>query len=179
VRAGNRRNQPRKRRARILAEFVGTIVVTLGTVLPEVLDRSLGLHLPYAVKASCTGIATMIVVYALGEVSGAHTNPIVTFAFALRGDFDWSRVPEYVVAQFAGAAAAGGIALAILHPHPAALRSTLALGPGPAFWMEVVLTAILVLVAISRASWARRQRSPTARRRSSTGSSAITSRPAR
>ncbi len=155
VQAENRRSRPRRRRARVLAEFVGTIVVTLGTIVPEALDRGLGLHLPYAVKASCTGIATMIVVYALGEVSGAHTNPIVTFAFALRGDFDWSRVPEYVAAQFAGAAAAGGIVLGILRPDPAALRGTLALGTGPAFWLEIVLTAILVLVAISTANKAR------------------------
>jgi aquaporin Z len=155
VRAENRRERPKRRRARLVAEFVGTIVVTLATVLPEALDRGLGLHVPYAVRASCTGIATMIVIYALGEVSGAHTNPIVTIAFALRGDFDWSRVPEYVGAQFAGAIAAGALALAILRPEPSSLRGTLALGPGPAFWLEIVLTAILVLVAISTANKAR------------------------
>ena len=39
----------------------------------------------------------------MGTVSGAHLNPVVSVAFALRGDFPWKRVPAYIVAQFAGA----------------------------------------------------------------------------
>src|SRR6202034_2608728 len=42
----------------------------------------------------------------MGAVSGAHLNPAVSIAFALRGDFPWKRVPPYVIAQFAGAALA-------------------------------------------------------------------------
>ena len=136
----------------LAAEVVGTLIVTLGTVAPDALDRGLGLHLGYAVRAACTGIATTIVIYAFGEVSGAHTNPITTFAFALRGDFAWSRVPGYVVAQFAGAIAAGALVLAILHPPPSALHTALALGPWTAFWYEIVLTVILVVVNISTAN---------------------------
>jgi aquaporin Z len=107
------------------------------------------------VQAGCTGIATMIVIYALGEVSGAHTNPIVTLAFALRGDFYWWRVPEYVAAQFAGAVAASATVLAILHSPSAALRIDLPFGALPAFWLEIVLTTVLVLVALSTANEAR------------------------
>jgi len=92
------------------------------------------------------------VIYALGEVSGAHTNPITTLAFAVRGDIPWRRVPEYVVAQFAGAVAAGAVVLAILRPEPTALLPALSLGPWPAFWLEIVLTAILIAVAISTAN---------------------------
>ena len=39
----------------------------------------------------------------MGAVSGAHLNPAVSVAFALRGDFPWKRVPAYIVAQFLGA----------------------------------------------------------------------------
>jgi len=39
----------------------------------------------------------------MGAVSGAHLNPAVSIAFALRGDFPWKRVPAYIVAQFLGA----------------------------------------------------------------------------
>ncbi|HTJ28521.1 MAG TPA: aquaporin [Candidatus Limnocylindria bacterium] len=141
--------------ASVGAEFVGTLIVTLGTVAPEALERGLGVQLGYAVQASCTGIATMIVIYALGEVSGAHTNPVITLAFALRGDFYWSRVPEYVAAQFAGAIAAGALVLAILHPGAAALHTSLMFGVWPAFWLEIVLTTLLVLVALSTANEAR------------------------
>ena len=45
--------------------------------------------------------------------------------------------------------------LGILHPNRSALHAKLALGPWPAFWMEIVLTTILVLVAISTAKMAR------------------------
>jgi len=108
--------------AKLVAEFVGTIVVTFGTVAPAALATGLGFPLGYAVEFGCTGIATTIVIYALGTVSGGHTNPCTTVAFALRGDFAWRRVPGYVAAQFAGAATAGALVLAI--PPPAR--------PGPA-----------------------------------------------
>ena len=39
----------------------------------------------------------------MGAVSGAHLNPGVSIAFALRGDFPWKRVPAYIIAQFLGA----------------------------------------------------------------------------
>ncbi len=46
----------------------------------------------------------MIVVYVLGDVSGAHTNRSSPSRFALRGGFDCSRASEYVLAQCADAA---------------------------------------------------------------------------
>lgn len=39
----------------------------------------------------------------MGAVSGAHLNPIVSVAFALRRDFQWRRVPGYILAQVLGA----------------------------------------------------------------------------
>jgi len=151
LRREHAKEAPRHELAAVAAEVIGTLIVTLGTVAPDALDRGLGLHLGYGVRAACTGVATMIVVYAFGTVSGAHTNPITTMAFALRGDFPWSRVPHYVIAQFAGAIAAGALVLAILHPARAALHAEMVLGPWPAFWYEIVLTAILIVVNISTA----------------------------
>ena len=154
-RRDHRERDWRRHAACYTAEFVGTLIVTLGSFAPIALENGLGFHLGYVVLASSTGIATMIVIYALGTVSGAHTNPITTIAFALRGDFDWSRVPAYVAVQFLGAVAAAALVLAILHPDPSRLHATLALGQWPAFWLEIVLTVILVLVAISTANKAR------------------------
>jgi aquaporin Z len=144
----------RRHVACLTAEFVGTVIVTIGSFAPVALQNGLGLHLGYVVVAGSTGIATMIVIYALGQVSGAHTNPITTIAFALRGDFDWSRVPGYVAVQFLGAMTAAALVLGILHPDRSMLHAKLALGPWPAFWMEIVLTTILVLVGISTAKLA-------------------------
>ena len=47
----------------------------------------------------------MAIILFMGAVSGAHLNPVVSIAFALRGDFPWKRVPGYVLIQLAGAAA--------------------------------------------------------------------------
>ena len=49
------------------------------------------------------GLAVTFGVYVAGGVSGAHLNPAVTFAQALRRGFPWKKVPTYMVAQVAGA----------------------------------------------------------------------------
>src|SRR5215470_19207547 len=48
------------------------------------------------------GFALAIAVLVVGPVSGAHVNPTVTLALALRGRFPWREVPAYVVAQLIG-----------------------------------------------------------------------------
>src|SRR5260221_13371583 len=49
------------------------------------------------------GLMVMAIILFMGAVSGAHLNPGVSLAFALRGDFPWKRVPGYIVTQLAGA----------------------------------------------------------------------------
>lgn len=147
--------EPRGTVGALVAELVGTIIVTLGTVAPAAVARALGLHLGYAVEMACTGIATTVVIYSLREVSGAHVNPCTTLAFAVCGDFHWARVPGYVLMQFLGAIAAGALAVWILHPPREALLPQMMLGTWPAFWLEIVLTVILILVALSTANVAR------------------------
>ena len=48
-------------------------------------------------------LMVMAIILFMGTVSGAHLNPAVSCAFALRGDFPWKRVPAYIAAQFLGA----------------------------------------------------------------------------
>ena len=45
----------------------------------------------------------MAIILFMGKVSGAHLNPAVSIAFALRRDFPWWRVPGYIIVQLAGA----------------------------------------------------------------------------
>jgi aquaporin Z len=92
----------------------------------------------------------------MGSVSGAHLNPGVTLAFAMRRDFPWSRVPGYVVAQLAGACLAALVLVAFLGPQGTAGLTL----PGPsirpvtAMLWEMVLTAGLVSVILGTASGA-------------------------
>jgi aquaporin Z len=90
----------------------------------------------------------------MGAVSGAHLNPVVSLAFALRGDFPWYRVPWYVLMQLLGATLACLFLLGVFG-NVEHLGATL---PGPgyhawqAFLMEIALTGGLVSVILGTAS---------------------------
>jgi aquaporin Z len=90
----------------------------------------------------------------MGAVSGAHLNPVVSLAFALRGDFPWKRVPGYVLVQLVGATLACLFLYAVFGDVQH-LGATLP-GPGYSNWqallMEVALTATLVSVILGTAS---------------------------
>ena len=53
------------------------------------------------------GLIVMGMIYAFGDISGAHFNPAVTVAFAYAKKFAWREVPKYIVAQITGAIIAG------------------------------------------------------------------------
>jgi aquaporin Z len=96
----------------------------------------------------------MAIILFMGAVSGAHLNPVVSIAFALRGDFPWKRLPGYVVIQLIGATLAC-LFLDAVFGNVEHLGATLP-GAGYASWqallMEVALTATLVSVILGTAS---------------------------
>jgi aquaporin Z len=98
-------------------------------------------------------MVTAIILF-MGAVSGAHLNPAVSLAFALRGDFPWRRVPGYIVIQLIGATLAA-LFLRWVFGNVEHLGATLP-GPGYKNWqallMEIVLTALLVSVILGTAS---------------------------
>lgn len=153
--ASEEAREPRGEVASVVAELFGTLVVTFASLAPAAVVRALGMHLGYAVEMGCTGIATTAMIYALRYVSGAHMNPCITISFAARGDFEWRRVPGYVVAQFVGAAAAAVLILSVIGPDRNALLPQMQLGPWPAFWLEIFLTVVVIVVAHSTANVAR------------------------
>jgi aquaporin Z len=93
----------------------------------------------------------------MGAVSGAHLNPAVTLAFAVRGNFPWRRTPGYILAQVLGGVAAA-LFLRAMFGTAGALGAT-APGSGisneTALVMEVALTAGLVNTILGTASGAR------------------------
>jgi aquaporin Z len=89
---------------RLFSELLGTFYLVLVAVGAGMVNaRFGGSAVPYGARVVAPGLMVGAVILFMGAVSGAHLNPAVTVAFALRGDFPWRRVPAYVVAQFAGA----------------------------------------------------------------------------
>ncbi len=137
---------------RLFSELLGTFMLVLVAAGGGLLHGKGQIGLPAAVVAP--GLMVMAIILFMGAVSGAHLNPVVSLAFALRGDFPWKRLPGYVLIQLVGAALACLFLLAVFGDVQH-LGATLP-GPGYANWqallMEVVLTATLVSVILGTAS---------------------------
>jgi aquaporin Z len=100
------------------------------------------------------GLTVLAVILFMGAISGAHLNPVVSLAFAARGDFPWRRVPGYVVVQLIGATLAVLFLLAVFG-RVGMLGATVP-GAGAndtqAMLIELVLTAGLVSTILGTAS---------------------------
>jgi aquaporin NIP len=94
------------RLARMLAaEAIGTFALVFagaGAIMVDAKTGALG-HVGVAISF---GLVIMVMIYAVGHISGAHFNPAVTLAFATSRHFPWQRVPRYWSAQLAGATCA-------------------------------------------------------------------------
>ena len=89
---------------RLFAELLGTFFLVLVAVGGGLINARFGGNaIPLTAQVTAPGLMVGVVILFMGRVSGAHLNPGVSVAFALRGDFPWRRVPGYIVAQFGGA----------------------------------------------------------------------------
>lgn len=142
---------------RLFSELLGTFfLVTVGVGGGMVAARFGAAAVPGPVRAVSPGLMVTAIILFMGAVSGAHLNPAVSVAFALRGDFPWRRVGPYVVAQFAGAVLATLLLEALIGKHGSAGLTL----PGPgvstptALAWEALLTTGLVSVVLGTASGA-------------------------
>jgi glycerol uptake facilitator-like aquaporin len=93
---------------RIVAEFIGTFFLLAAVVGSGIMGERLAagnVALALLTNTIATGAALIALILAFGAISGAHLNPAVTLADALRGGFAWREVPIYILAQVAGALA--------------------------------------------------------------------------
>ena len=145
-------DDPRKEWRRVFSELLGTFALVLAAAGGGLLHAKGQISLAAAVVAP--GLMVMAIILFMGAVSGAHLNPAVSLAFALRGDFPWRRVPGYIVSQLIGATLAC-LFLRWVFGNVEHLGATLP-GPGYHNWqallMEIVLTALLVSVILGTAS---------------------------
>ena len=135
----------------LVAEAIGTFALVFagaGAIMVNAKTHQLG-HVGVALSF---GLVIMVMIYALGHISGAHFNAAVTFAFVLTRHFPWRRAFAYWIAQFAGALTAAALLRASLG-NIAHVGATLPAGSqGQAFVWEVVMSAFLMLVVVSVAT---------------------------
>ena len=145
-------DDPRLEWRRLFSELLGTFMLVLVAAGGGLLHGEGQISLAAAVVAP--GLMVMAIILFMGAVSGAHLNPVVSFAFALRGDFPWRRLPGYVLIQLVGATLACLFLYAVFG-NVQHLGATLP-GTGYANWqallMEIVLTGTLVSVILGTAS---------------------------
>ncbi|MGH3302619.1 MAG: MIP/aquaporin family protein [Streptosporangiaceae bacterium] len=142
---------------RLFSELLGTfLLVTVGVGGGMVNARFGGDVVPGPVRAVAPGLMVMAIILFMGAVSGAHLNPVVSVAFALRGNFPWRRVGPYIVVQFAGAALATLLLIGLIGKQGSAGLTLPGAGisTGTALAWEALLTTGLVSVILGTASGA-------------------------
>lgn len=133
---------------RSAAEALGTAFLLAGVVGSGIMaERLANGNIAIALLANtiATGGVLMCLIAALGPISGAHFNPAVSIADAIRGGLPWREVPAYCAAQLAGAVC-GVLAAHAMFGLPPIFASHHARS-GPAQWFaEFVATFGLLLV---------------------------------
>jgi aquaporin NIP len=135
----------------VTAEAIGTFALVFagcGAIMVEAKTGELG-QIGVAISF---GLVIMVMVYAIGHVSGAHINPAVTFAFALTRHFPWPRAVLYWLAQILGAVAAALFLRASLG-DTASLGATQPSGSeAQAFAWELLMSTLLMFVIMAVAT---------------------------
>ncbi|MGN6031880.1 MAG: MIP/aquaporin family protein [Thermomicrobiales bacterium] len=138
---------------RLLAEAIGTfllVFVGCGAVVTNTVNAEGASGLISI--AFAFGFALMVVVYAIGRISGAHVNPAVTLGLAATGKFPVAEIIPYWVAQVVGSLAAAGV-LRVTFGNVANLGTTAPTDTAmKAFVVELVMTAVLVFVVYGAAT---------------------------
>ena len=149
-------NDPRQEWRRLFSELYGTFLLVTVAAGGGMMSQAFPGAISRTAAVVAPGLMVMGVILFMGKVSGAHLNPAVSIAFALRGDFPWRRVPGYIVVQLIGATLAClllqaviGVSASYGSNYPAASYPASA-----AFWMEALLTMVLVSVILGTASGA-------------------------
>lgn len=129
------------------AELLGTyalVFVGTGAIVVNAQTGALG----HFGVASTFGLIVLAMIYAFGDLSGAHLNPAVTLGFVAAKRFPAKQAVPYIAAQLGGAMLAS-LTLHLLFPDSTTLGATLPAGSETqSFVLEVILTYFLMLVIL-------------------------------
>lgn len=136
-------------RHKLLAEAIGTFAMVFAGTGAIIINDVTGGSVTHVGIAITFGLVVMAMIYAVGDVSGAHLNPAVTLGFLAARRTTARSAAQYVAAQLIGALVASFI-LRLLFPKHSTLGSTIPLGSDlQSFILELILTAILMFVILS------------------------------
>ncbi|MBL8003093.1 MAG: aquaporin [Flavobacteriales bacterium] len=131
-----------------LCEVIGTYGLVFCGTGAIVINEQTGGAIGHIGVAITFGAIVLAMIYAFGEVSGAHLNPVVTLGFLAAGRFPARQVVPYIGAQLIGAFLASGT-VKLLFPDNLGLGATIPAGPAmQSFVLEVILTFFLMIVIL-------------------------------
>lgn len=133
---------------RYFSEFLGTFCLVFAGTGAIIANDAFGGVVTHPGIALSFGLVVMAVIYAIGDVSGAHINPAVTFGFYLLRVFPAKDLFPYIASQCAGATAASGLLWWAFASHETLGATLPAVPVATAFVFEFVLTFILMFVII-------------------------------
>jgi aquaporin Z len=147
---------PRQEWRRLFSEVLGTFFLVLAAAGGGMMGHAFPGVISHSSAVLAPALTVLAIILFMGKVSGAHLNPAVSVAFALRRDFPWRRVPGYIVAQLGGATLAALFLRAVINVSAVYGSNYPAHGysDAAAFWMELILTTGLVSVILGTASGA-------------------------
>ena len=132
-----------------ISEFIGTFAMIFCGTGAMTINETTGGDVTHVGIGITWGLIVMAMIYAFGEISGAHFNPAVSIAFAYAKKFSWKEVPKYIFFQVAGAFAAS-LLLMWLFPKSELLGATIpSVDVWRAFVLELILTFFLMVVIIN------------------------------
>ena len=116
-------NDPRQEWRRLVSELLGTFFLVLAAAGGGMMGHAFPGVISHTDAVVAPALTVLGIILFMGKVSGAHLNPAVSVAFALRRDFQWRRVPGYIVVQLIGATIAALFLHAVINVSASTART--------------------------------------------------------
>src|SRR5437016_2312794 len=125
---------------KLVAEFIGAFALVFAGTGAIIINDVSGGAITHVGVAITFGLVILAMIYAVGDVSGAHFNPAVTLGFFAARHMQGREVLPYILSQCLGALAASGVLRCLFAQH-ATLGTTLPAGSNlQSFVLEAILT---------------------------------------
>jgi len=142
---------------KMFAEFFGTFWLVLGgcgsAMLAATFSSDIGINIGLVGVSLAFGLTVLTMAYAVGGVSGGHFNPAVSVGLAVGGRFSWAELPQYIIAQVAGAVVAALVLAIIVSGNGSEIGTLASNGFGDASPGKYNLLAVLITEVVMTAAF--------------------------